>query len=90
MSEDEFLTHKKALISHNLQKDQNLGQASRRMWEQIASEQYEFDARMRQVAEIKTVTKKDVLVGQVQFASREFYLWNCLVHLIPGLFSRFC
>ncbi|GMH33878.1 hypothetical protein BSKO_01712 [Bryopsis sp. KO-2023] len=75
MSGEEFDEHRDALISENLEKDRNLGQASVRMWEHIASEQYDFDTRARQVAELQSLTMQDV---------QEWYA----LHLSPNSVSR--
>ncbi|KAI5465829.1 Metalloenzyme, LuxS/M16 peptidase-like protein [Mariannaea sp. PMI_226] len=61
MSETEFESHKRSLIIRRLEKLRNLDQESSRHWGQIATEYYDFEIAQHDAANIKELTKKDMV-----------------------------
>ncbi|KAJ9425219.1 insulysin [Fusarium oxysporum] len=61
MSETEFEGHKRSLIVRRLEKLRNLDQESTRHWNQITNEYYDFELAQRDAAQIKLLTKPEVI-----------------------------
>jgi len=67
LSQEEFQKNINALIVQTLEKDKRLAQETTRLWEEIVSRKYIFDRAQREVEEIKTFTKDDVIQFFKQF-----------------------
>lgn len=61
MSEEEFEAHKRSLINKRLEKLKNLTQESNRFWDHIVSECYDFEQADHDVAQLKPLTKSDLI-----------------------------
>ncbi|KAI3573336.1 Metalloenzyme, LuxS/M16 peptidase-like protein [Fusarium oxysporum f. sp. albedinis] len=61
MSETKFEGHKRSLIVRCLEKLRNLDQESTRHWNQITNEYYDFELAQRDAAQIKLLTKPEVI-----------------------------
>jgi insulysin len=61
MTETEFESHKRSLIIRRLEKLRNLDQESSRHWSQISSEFYDFELAQHDAANVKLLTKQEVL-----------------------------
>lgn len=61
MPEDDFERHKQSLIAKREEKPKNLSEESRRYWQRIADKYYEFGKWKTDVAELKKITKADLL-----------------------------
>ncbi|RGP63560.1 insulysin [Fusarium sporotrichioides] len=61
MSDTEFEGHKRSLIVRRLEKLRNLDQESTRHWSQITNEYYDFELAQRDAAQIKLLTKPEVV-----------------------------
>ncbi|KAI9770841.1 MAG: Insulinase (Peptidase M16) [Geoglossum umbratile] len=61
MSEEEFEGHKRSLVNKQLEKHKNLGEESQWLWGQIDSEYYDFDQVELDVAQVKLLTKSNLL-----------------------------
>ncbi|KAF4466366.1 insulysin, partial [Fusarium albosuccineum] len=68
MSEAEFEGHKRSLVIRRLEKLRNLDQESTRHWTQITSEYYDFELARRDAAQVKKLTKPEV----VEFFNKHF------------------
>ncbi|KAF5005938.1 hypothetical protein FDECE_7652 [Fusarium decemcellulare] len=68
MSEAEFEGHKRSLVIRRLEKLRNLDQESTRHWTQITSEYYDFEFAQRDAAQVKQLTKPEV----VEFFNKHF------------------
>ncbi|RBR05200.1 uncharacterized protein FIESC28_11410 [Fusarium coffeatum] len=66
MTENEFEGHKRSLINKKLEKVINFDQEWVRHWSQITNERYDFELAQRDAAQIKLLTKLEV----VEFYSR--------------------
>ncbi|XWW97607.1 hypothetical protein V2A60_005592 [Cordyceps javanica] len=75
MPDSEFESHKRSLINKRLEKLRNLDQESSRHWAQISKEYYDFEQSQLDAAEVKLVTKAEM----VDFYNR---------HLHPSSASR--
>ncbi|SPJ80249.1 related to insulysin precursor (metalloendopeptidase) [Fusarium torulosum] len=61
MSDTEFEGHKRSLIVRQLEKIWKLGQESTRHWNQITTEYYDFEQPQSDAAQIKLLTKPEVV-----------------------------
>ncbi|CCU81260.1 a-pheromone processing metallopeptidase Ste23 [Blumeria hordei DH14] len=61
MSSVEFESHKRSLITKRLEKMKNLDQESGRLWSHIDSEYYDFELALKDAAEVKILTKNDMI-----------------------------
>lgn len=61
MSDKDFEDHKRSLITKRLEKDKNLGEESGRLWSEIDSSYLDFEEKEILAADIRKVTKEDVL-----------------------------
>ncbi|OAA74109.1 Metalloenzyme, LuxS/M16 peptidase-like, metal-binding protein [Cordyceps fumosorosea ARSEF 2679] len=61
MSDSEFESHKRSLINKRLEKLRNLDQESSRHWTQISKEYYDFEQAQLDAAEVKLVTKAEMV-----------------------------
>ncbi|KAI4229441.1 MAG: hypothetical protein L6R36_000895 [Xanthoria steineri] len=61
MTQEAFEGHKKSLINKRLEKVKNLDQESERFWTQISSEHFSFVQNEMDVANVKPVTKQDMV-----------------------------
>lgn len=61
MPEEEFEAHKRSLINKRLEKLKNLTQESNRFWDHIVSECYDFEQADHDVAQLKPLTKPDLI-----------------------------
>lgn len=61
MSEEVFEGHKRSLIVKRLEKPKNLNQETARHWIQICNEYYDFEFAKKDAAEIKLLTKADMM-----------------------------
>ncbi|KAM5351566.1 hypothetical protein ACJ41O_004289 [Fusarium nematophilum] len=68
MSESEFEGHKRSLIIRRLEKLRNLDQESSRHWAQVTSEYYDFELAQRDAAQVKLLSKPEV----VEFFNKYF------------------
>lgn len=67
MSDTEFEGHKRSLITKRLEKLKNLDQESGRMWNYIDSEVFDFELVHHDAANIKLLTKADMIAFFKQF-----------------------
>jgi len=61
MSNADFESHKRSLIVKRLEKLKNLDQETGRHWNQINNEYYEFDHAQQDAAEVRALTKADLI-----------------------------
>ena len=61
MSEKDFESHKKSLINKRLEKIKNLNQEGARFWSHIGSEYFNFTQVETDVANLKPLTKEDLM-----------------------------
>lgn len=61
MTEQEFSTHRQALISLQLQKDRKLDEETMRHWIEISRHRYHFDRANRVIKALKNITKERML-----------------------------
>ncbi|KAH7461785.1 hypothetical protein FOMA001_g18795 [Fusarium oxysporum f. sp. matthiolae] len=59
--DSQFEGHKRSLIVRRLEKLRNLDQESTRHWKQITNEYYDFELAQRDAAQIKLLTKAEVI-----------------------------
>ncbi|CAB4420535.1 unnamed protein product [Rhizophagus irregularis] len=69
MSEQEYQTRVQALIDRKLEKPKNLSQETSRHWGQIKSGYYDFEQDVKDVEEIRKVSKQDLLEFYKKFIS---------------------
>ncbi|KAH0368926.1 putative metalloprotease, partial [Aureobasidium melanogenum] len=61
MNDEEFESHKTALINKRLEKMKNLNQESGRFWHHVTSEAFDFELVYRDVEHIEPITKQDMI-----------------------------
>jgi len=61
LTQEDFQKNINALIVQTLEKDKRLAQETTRFWEEIITRKYEFDRAHKEVEEIKTFTKEDLI-----------------------------
>ncbi|KAF1937421.1 putative metalloprotease [Clathrospora elynae] len=61
MTDETFEEHKIGLINKRLEKLKNLGQETLRFWTHITSETFDFEQVYRDIENIETLTKNDIL-----------------------------
>ncbi|GMT12239.1 hypothetical protein PFISCL1PPCAC_3536 [Pristionchus fissidentatus] len=61
MSEDEFATNVEACVHALEEKPKTLGQRFARFWAQVDSRMYDFDKYENEIAELKKLSKKDIV-----------------------------
>ncbi|KAH8889372.1 ubiquitin carboxyl-terminal hydrolase-like protein [Thozetella sp. PMI_491] len=61
MSESDFDNHKRSLIVRRLEKPKYLDQETSKHWTQISQEYYDFQAAQHDAAQIKSITKEDLV-----------------------------
>ncbi|OAA74612.1 a-pheromone processing metallopeptidase Ste23 [Akanthomyces lecanii RCEF 1005] len=69
MPDSEFESHKRSLINKRLEKLRNLDQESSRHWAQISKEYYDFEQAQLDAAEVKLVTKAEM----IDFYNKHFH-----------------
>ncbi|KAI2612887.1 LuxS/MPP-like metallohydrolase [Hypoxylon fragiforme] len=61
MSDVDFESHKRSVIIKRLEKVKNLDQETGRHWAQISNEYYDFESAQRDAAQVKKLTKAEVI-----------------------------
>ncbi|KAI0380898.1 hypothetical protein F5Y04DRAFT_289141 [Hypomontagnella monticulosa] len=61
MSDADFESHKRSVIIRRLEKVKNLDQETGRHWTQINNEYYDFEAAQRDAAQVKQLTKAEMV-----------------------------
>ncbi|KAI1492445.1 peptidase M16 inactive domain-containing protein [Biscogniauxia mediterranea] len=61
MSESDFEGHKRSVIIKRLEKVKNLDQETGRHWAQISNEYYDFEAAQQDAAQVKQLTKAELI-----------------------------
>lgn len=61
MSDDDFESHKRSLITKRLEKIKNLDQETSRFWSHIGGEYFDFLQREKEVAHLRALTKHDII-----------------------------
>ncbi|RKF74782.1 putative zinc protease mug138 [Golovinomyces cichoracearum] len=61
MDEADFENHKRSLITKRLEKSKNLNQESSRLWAHIESEYFDFEFAEKDAAEIRLLTKANMI-----------------------------
>ncbi|TGO62295.1 hypothetical protein BELL_1121g00020 [Botrytis elliptica] len=83
MSDSEFEGHKRSLITKRLEKLKNLDQESNRLWSHIDYEYFDFELVHHDAANVKALTKEDMIQFYNQFILPSSPLRSKLsIHLI--------
>lgn len=61
MSEEEFNRHKESLAAQRLEKPKMLTSLTTDFWNEISTQQYNFDRANIEVAYLKTITQEQIL-----------------------------
>lgn len=61
MKDQDFKLHKDALAAHRLEKPKRLSGMSARFWQEISTQQYNFDRAQIEVNALQAVTKDELL-----------------------------
>ncbi|KAI1338019.1 hypothetical protein F5Y15DRAFT_407897 [Xylariaceae sp. FL0016] len=61
MSDAEFESHKRSVINKRLEKLKNLDQETGRHWAQVSNEYYDFEAAQLDAAQVKMLTKSEMV-----------------------------
>lgn len=69
MSEDEFESHKRAVINHLLEKPKSLDQENMMIWTHIVNNTYDFKQAEEDVKHITSLTKQTAIAFYAQFIS---------------------
>ncbi|XP_022253443.1 insulin-degrading enzyme-like, partial [Limulus polyphemus] len=62
MTDEEFKAHKDSVTVHCLERPKNMSEQSDRYWDEISSQQYNFDRENIEVTFLRTLTREDILI----------------------------